>query len=86
MNVKYAIVANYYMYKEGDDDYTEPVYLGLEGEHKIFVFDEKVNERTKLFKTAKEAGEYVDKHFSPDKVRMSFKSVQIVEVEQKDGE
>ena len=44
-------------------------------------FDEKVNERTKLFKTAKAAGEYVDKHFGPDKVRMSFKSVQIVEVE-----
>ena len=78
--MKYVIMANYYIYKEGDDEYTEPLYLGLEGPLKIFVFDEEVNERTKLFDTAKEAGEYLDKHFGSDEKRISFKSMQIVEV------
>lgn len=80
--MKYAIVAGYYFVDpEGKLDYiTKPMYLGLEGAHKIFVFDEEVNERTKLFSTAAEAGKYVDVHFNPNDMRCSFESVSIVEV------
>ena len=60
----YVIVVDYYMYSEEKGMYTEPAYLGLEGEHKLFVFDEQIVNRTKTFNTAKDAGEYVDKHFS----------------------
>lgn len=81
--MKYAIVANYYHEDpEGKLDYiTKPEYLGLEGKAKIFIFEDTVTEKTKLFGTAKEAGEYVDVHFGPDKMRCSFESVMIVEVE-----
>ena len=77
----YAIMVDYYRWSEEKGDYTEPLYLGLEGKLKIFVFDEEITERTKLFKTAKAAGYYVDKHFGPDRQRICFKSVKIVEVE-----
>lgn len=73
--MKYAIMADYYT-KDG----TEDLYLGLEGPRKLFVFECEVTERTKLFDTAREAGEYVDKNFSPNKIRCSFESVKIVEV------
>lgn len=79
--MKYAIQVSYYMYNsETDTEYEEWLYLGLEGKLKIFVFEDTVNKQTKLFSTAKEAGEYVDKHFSPDKQRCSFSTVRIVEV------
>ena len=79
--MKYAIQVSYYMYNsETDTEYEQWLYLALEGEHKIFVFEDDVTERTKLFDTAKEAGEYVDKHFGADKQRCSFNTVRIVEV------
>lgn len=80
--MKYAIQANYYMWNEKEEkEEMKWLYLGIKGAMKIFVFDDEVNERTKLFNTAKEAGEYVDKHFSPEEMRCSFNSVRIVEVE-----
>lgn len=42
---------------------------------------EEINGNTKLFNTAKEAGEYVDKHFGADEMRCSYSSARIVEVE-----
>ena len=79
--MKYAIQVSYYMYdSEADREYEEWLYLALEGEMKIFVFEEDVTEKTKLFDTAKEAGEYIDKHFSKDEQRCSFSTVRIVEV------
>ena len=79
--MKYAIQVSYYMYNsETDTDYEEWLYFGLKGKYKIFVFDDDVKKRTKLFNTAKEAGEYVDKHFSSDNQRCSFSTVRIVEV------
>lgn len=80
--MKYAIQADYWMWSEELGEHTEPEYLGLEGKYKIFVFEEEVTERTKLFDTAKEAGEYVDKHFNPEKreTMVSFDTVRIVEV------
>ena len=80
--MKYAIMANYYMYnEETDTEYSQWHYLGLEGKLKLFVFDEDITDRTKLFDTAREAGEYLDKHFDPSEPRCSFSHVRIVEVE-----
>ena len=80
--MKYAIQADYYMWDdEMQKEYSQWLYLGTEGEHKIFVFHDNVDEGTKLFDTAKEAGEYVDKHFSPDDIRCSFSKIRIVEIE-----
>ena len=80
--MKYAIQASYYMWDDvRETEYEEWVYLGLEGEHKLFVFDELVNKRTKLFDTATEAGAYVDKHFGENDARTSYSTVRIVEVE-----
>ena len=76
----YAIMVDYYRWSEEKGDYTEPLYLALEGERKLFTFEGSVTERTKVFKTAKEAGEYVDKHFWIDKQRVCFKNVKIVEI------
>ena len=79
--MKYAIQVSYYMWSEvTETEYTEWLYLGTEGGLKIFVFDDEVNEQTKLFDTAIEAGQYVDKYFGADKQRCSFESVRIVEV------
>ena len=79
--MKYAIQVSYYMYNNGTDtEYEEWLYLALKGEHKIFIFEDNVNEKTKLFDTAKEAGEYVDKHFGADQQRSSYSTVRIVEV------
>lgn len=82
--MKYAIQVSYYMWDEKTEtEYTEWLYLGLEGKLKVFVFDEEINEQTKLFDTAVEAGQYVDKHFGADELRCSFESVRIVEVKEK---
>ena len=81
--MKYAIQASYYMYNnETDETYEQWLYLGLKGERKLFVFDDDVNERTKLFDTAREAGEYIDTRFGPDEIICSFSTVRIVEVNQ----
>ena len=83
--MKYAIQADYFMWNdETQTEYSQWLYLGTEGEHRIFIFDSDVTERTKLFNTAKEAGEYVDKHFPPDDIRCSFGKVRIVEVIKED--
>ena len=82
--MKYAIQVSYYMYNsETDTEYEQWMYLGIKGEHRIFVFDFNVEERTKLFDSAKEAGEYIDKFFGLDKIeqRCSFNTVRLVEVE-----
>lgn len=79
--MKYAIQVSYYMYNsETDTEYEEWLYLALEGKLKIFIFEEEVNKKTKLFNTAKEAGEYVDKHFGVNQQRSSYSTVRIVEV------
>lgn len=81
--MKYAIQASYYMYNaETDTDYEQWLYLALEGEQKIFVFEKNITDKTKLFDTAKEAGEYLDKHFNPNEMRCSFSTMRIVEVNQ----
>lgn len=81
--MKYAIQVSYYMWNnETETEYEEWLYLGTEGILKVFVFDNEVNEQTKLFDTATEAGQYVDKHFGVDQQRCSYSTVRIVEVEE----
>ena len=77
---KYAIMAYYYMWDEElEREYQEWLYLGVD-EKRIFVFDDEVNERTKLFDTATEAGQYLDSHFGKERTRCSFSKMKIVEV------
>ena len=78
--MKYAIQASYYMWNdETNTEYEQWEYLALD-EHKIFIFEDNITERTKLFDTATDAGNYVDKHFGVDYVRCSFSKMRIVEV------
>lgn len=77
--MKYAIQVSYYMYNsETDTEYEQWLYLELED--KMFVFEDNVSDKTKLFDTAREAGEYVDKHFGKDDQRASYSTVRIVEI------
>ena len=80
--MKYAIQLSYYMWNsETETEYEKWMYLGLQGKLKIFVGDDEITDRTKLFDTATEAGAYVDKHFGKDGMqRCSFSTVRIVEV------
>ena len=80
--MKYAIQCSVYFYnEEKDEEYTEWKYVSVKGAHKIFVFEDSVTKDTKLFNTAKEAGEYLDKHFGKDSLRCSYQNARIVEVE-----
>ena len=85
--MKYAIQASYHMWnKETNSEYDEWMYLGLEGKLRLFVFEEEINEQTKLFDTATEAGKYVDEHFSDVNSRCSYSLVRIVEVQEQNME
>lgn len=78
--MRYAIMADYNMWdEEKKEEYSKWMYLGIEGKLRLFVFEEEINENTKLFDTATEAGKYIDKHFSNDN-RICYKSVRMVEV------
>lgn len=79
--MKYAIQVSYHMYNnEIDEEYDSWMYLALEGKLKLFIFEEDITEKTKLFDTAKAAGEYVDKHFGQESNRCSYSTVRIVEI------
>lgn len=79
--MKYAIMVSYYTWNEETQTQGEEwLYLGTEGKLKIFIFEDKITENTKLFNSAKAAGEYVDKHFGADDQRVCYKTVKIVEV------
>ena len=83
--MKYAIQLSYYHWNsETNEEYEKWVYVGVEGVHKIFVMDDDMTDRTKLFNTAAEAGAYVDKHFSDDDgKRCCYSTVRIIEVKGK---
>ena len=79
--MKYAIqLSMFYIHSDTEEEYEQWEYVGVKGEHRIFVMNKEINENTKLFNTAKEAGEYVDKHFGADEMRCSYSSARIVEV------
>ena len=78
--MKYAIMADYNMLDKNNREYNKWLYLGIDGELRLFVFDEEIVERTKLFDTATEAGKYIDKHFGSKEGRICYKSVRLVEV------
>lgn len=78
--MKYAIQASYYMWnEETETEYEQWEYLALD-EHKLFIFEDDITERTKLFSTAKAAGDYVDRLFGVSYIRCSFSKIRIVEV------
>lgn len=63
--MRYVIKCNYYHVNPNDPndmDYTKPEFLGTEGKLGIFVWEDEVTERTKIFNNATEAGQYLDKH------------------------
>lgn len=74
--MRYVIVVDYYMWDDEKGDYTAPLYLGVDEDH-IFVFDDNICKRTEVFSTAKEAGEYVDKHFKEPS--MCFEHLRIMQ-------
>ena len=64
----YAIMIDYYHCKlegnpEDDIFYKVPCYLGVD-ENTIIIFEPTITARTKIFTTATEAGQYLDKHFA----------------------
>lgn len=77
--IKYAIQCAVY-YGDEEKEWTEWRYVAVKTKLKIFVFEESVTNDTKLFDTAKIAGEYLDKHFGKEKQRASYETVRIVEV------
>ena len=81
-SAKYAVQLSYYHWNsETNEEYEKWVYVGTEGEHKIFVMDDEVTDRTKLFDTASEAGAYIDKYFyDDDEKRCCYSTVRIIEV------
>ena len=80
--MKYAIMVDYNVdYDEEKDEVIGmPMYLGLEGEHKLFIFNTEIIDSTKLFDSAKEAGEYVDKYLSDSNSQISFTNLKIVQI------
>ncbi len=79
--IKYAIIATCYGWDgENGCEKDEELYVAVEGEYKILIFEDSITNKTKLFSTAKEAGEYVDKHFGANDQRASYRTVKTVEV------
>ena len=66
----YTIMIDYYSCLNDENgntfDYKTPCYLGTEGKLKLFIWEHNITSNTKLFQTAKECGEYLDKHFKED--------------------
>lgn len=56
----FAIMVDYYCWSEEKGEYTMPLYLGVEGPRKLFIFEEEVTANTKKFETAEQAGKYLD--------------------------
>ena len=77
--MKYVIMVDYYMYSEEEGEYTESNYLAVD-KNKIFYFDRYIIDETKIFKSAEEAGKYVDKHFSDPNSQISFENLRIVQL------
>lgn len=76
----FVIQAEYYMWSEEKGEYTEWLYLGT-NDRIIYVFDDTIEQRTKKFATAKEAGEYLDKFLKNTPSRCNYDKTRIVEVD-----
>ena len=55
----YIICVDYYHGDEKGNEWTEPAILGVEGPHKLLIFDEKPCGRTKIFRGEREALAYI---------------------------
>lgn len=78
MENKFMIQVARYMYSDERGEYTEWQYLGTEGKLKLIVTENDITENTKVFNSAKEAGEYVDKMLEKDYYRINFADIRIV--------
>ena len=78
--MKYALQMDLYMVSENAREYRKWHYLAVDSVSKAFHFETKITKETKLFDSAREAGEYLDKYWA-NKSRYQFKSIKIVEVE-----
>lgn len=56
----YVISVDYFCFDSSTNlEFTERVFLGVEGPHKLLVFDKAVCYRTKIFASKKEAESYI---------------------------
>ena len=84
MENKFMIQVARYMYSDEKGEYTEWQYLGTEGKLKLIISEESVTDNTKVFSSAKEAGEYLDRMVAKDYLWSNFEDFRIVL--RKDGE
>lgn len=78
MENKFMIQVARWMYSDEKGEYTEWQYLGTEGKLKLIITENNITENTKIFNSAKEAGEYVDKMLEKDYYRINFADIRIV--------
>lgn len=65
MKKMYAICGMYFIgqeFKGGDISYGKQMFLGVEGEHRIYVYDNELTERSLIFETKAEAEIYMEEH------------------------
>lgn len=77
--MEYVIMVDYYMWNEEIGEHTKPHYLSVD-KNKMFHFTEDMINETKIFKSAEEAGKYVDKHFSDPNNQICFENVRVVQL------
>lgn len=78
--VKYVICVNYNNWSEERGPYVAPAYLGTLGKRRVFIFSDEIDENTKRFSTAQEAGKYVDTYFSDPTNQISYKNLWIAQI------
>ena len=83
--MRYVIVVDYYVENPNNPDdfnYTEPHFLGVD-ENRIFVMETEVTERTKIFNSAREVGEYIDNcnMLNGTSMRCSFRTFSVRELD-----
>ena len=78
---KYVLIANvYFINPITNEEYTLPRYVATHGAKCLLTFRDRIDENTKVFKTATEAGKYLDKHFGDESRRSQFSKMDIIEI------
>ena len=78
MENKFMIQVARWMYSDERGEYTEWMYLGVEGKLKLIVTEEEITENTKVFNSAEKAGKYVDEMLAKNYFKINFADVRIV--------
>lgn len=78
---KYVLIANvYFLDPITNEEYTKPRYVATQGEKRLLTFKDRIDENTKVFETATEAGKYLDEHFGDESRRSQFTKMDIIEI------